>query len=162
MGRRTHARLHSVNPHGSFEGRSSRRYDVMARRFLRGLYRRIAEDIVIAAPMDGAVLDVGTGPGVLLAEIARGRPDLRVTGIDLSADMVAAAGRNISEFGERVSARVGDVADLPFADDAAAPLLLGERRHHEERYVYIRSASIHAYGQPLAHWCQSPPYTSTR
>lgn len=131
MSARTHARLlHSLNPHGSFEGRSSRLYDVVARRFLRGLYRRIAEDIVIAAPMGGAVLDVGTGPGVLLAEIARDRPDLRVTGIDLSADMVAAAERNISEFGGRVTARVGDVTDLPFADGTFDLIVTSFSLHH--------------------------------
>jgi SAM-dependent methyltransferase len=60
------------------------------------------------------VLDVGTGPGVLLVEIGRRRADLRLTGIDLSADMVAAARRNLRAFGERAEARTADVADLPF------------------------------------------------
>src|SRR4051812_49614799 len=98
----------------AFTGRSSRRYDLMARWVMGGIYRRFAEDIVDAAPDGGAVLDVGTGPGVLLVEIARRRPDLRVTGIDLSPDMVAAARRNLRAFGERADARTADVADLPF------------------------------------------------
>ena len=34
------------------------------------------------------------------------RPDVRVSGIDLSADMVVAAQRNLRGFGERASARV--------------------------------------------------------
>jgi ubiquinone/menaquinone biosynthesis C-methylase UbiE len=131
MSTHTHARLlHSLNPHRSFQGRSSRVYGVLARRFLNGLYRRITEDIVIAAPPDGAVLDVGTGPGVLLAEIARNRPDLRVTGVDLSADMVAAAKRNIRAFDRRVGALVGDVTNLPFADDTFDLIVTSLSLHH--------------------------------
>jgi ubiquinone/menaquinone biosynthesis C-methylase UbiE len=126
-----HARLlRPLNPHGTFEGRSSRLYDVTARRFLRGLYRRIAEDLVIAAPPDSDVLDVGTGPGVLLAEIARARPDLRVTGIDLSADMVAAAERNISEFSDRACVRLGDVASLPFDNGTFGLIVTSFSLHH--------------------------------
>lgn len=127
----THPRLvRSLHTHGSFEGRSSRCYDVIARRFLRGLYRRIADDLVIAAPMNGTVLDVGTGPGVLLAEIARARPDLQLTGIDLSEDMVTAAESNLSEFTGHVSARVGDVTDLPFADDTFDLIVTSFSLHH--------------------------------
>lgn len=131
MSARTHAHLlHGVNLHGSFEGRSSRVYNVMARRFLRGLYRRIAEDIALAAPADGDVLDVGTGPGVLLAEIARARPDLRVIGIDPSPEMIAAAERNLSEFGGRASALVGDVTDPPFGDSAFDLIVTSFSLHH--------------------------------
>jgi ubiquinone/menaquinone biosynthesis C-methylase UbiE len=113
-----------------FEGRASRVYDVVARRLLRGLYCRIADDLVEAAPEGADVLDVGTGPGVLLMELARRRPDLRLTGVDLSADMVAAALRNLRDFGERVSARVGDVVDLPFADDSFDVVVTSFSMHH--------------------------------
>lgn len=121
---------HAGHRHGSFEGRSGRRYDLLARRLLRGLYRRIAEDIAMAAPAGGAVLDVGTGPGVLLAEIARARADLQVTGVDPSRDMVAAATRNISEFGERARARIGEAGDLPFADGSFDLIVTSFSMHH--------------------------------
>ncbi len=63
----------------------------------------------------GSVLDVGTGPGKLVVEIARRRPDLRITGLDLSPTMLALAGRNFARAGLRgVKLRQGDVADLPF------------------------------------------------
>jgi methylase of polypeptide subunit release factors len=84
-----------------FEGRSSRMYDFVSRRVLRVFYRRLAADVAAEAPPGGAVLDVGTGPGVLLVELAKRRTDLRLTGVDLSADMVAAATRNLEPFGER-------------------------------------------------------------
>jgi len=102
----------------------------MARRLLRGVYRRIAEDIALAAPEHGAVLDIGTGPGVLLGEIARERADLRVTGVDLSVDMIAAAERNIRGFEGRVHARVANVTELPFADDAFDLIVTTFSLHH--------------------------------
>jgi ubiquinone/menaquinone biosynthesis C-methylase UbiE len=113
-----------------FQGRRSRIYDLLARRLLRGAYRRFAEDVADAAPDGGAVLDVGTGPGVLLVELARLRPDLRLTGVDLSADMVTTAGRNLAEFGERASARAGDVTDLPFPDDSFDLIVSSFSLHH--------------------------------
>ncbi|MQA77525.1 MAG: methyltransferase domain-containing protein [Streptosporangiales bacterium] len=113
-----------------FAGHSTRVYDLLARRLLRGFYRRIAEDVADAAPDGGAVLDVGTGPGVLLTEIARRRADVRLTGIDLSADMVATAQRNVAELGERVSAQVADVAGLPFPDDAFDLVVTSLSLHH--------------------------------
>ena len=123
------AHIHGNRP-AFFEGRASRFYDFMARRPLRGLYRRIADDLVDAIPEGAEVLDVGTGPGVLLVELAERRPDLRLTGIDLSADMVAAAERNLAPFGERASARVGDVTDLPFGDDSFDVVVTSYSMHH--------------------------------
>ncbi|GAA3991127.1 class I SAM-dependent methyltransferase [Thermobifida alba] len=113
-----------------FHGRGSRLYDRAARGLARGGYRRIAEDVAALAPRGGAVLDVGTGPGVLPVETARLRPDLHVTGLDLSADMVAAAQRNAAAFGDRVAARLGDVTDLPFADDSFDLVVTSFSAHH--------------------------------
>lgn len=128
---RAHSRLlHPGKAHGAFKGSSSRRYDFLAKRLMRGVYRRIAEDISVAAPAGGAVLDVGAGPGVLLAELARSRPDLRLTAVDLSADMAAVARRNLGEFGERASVEVADVADLPFGDSAFDVVVTSFSLHH--------------------------------
>src|SRR5689334_2990880 len=93
---------------GAFEGRSSRTYNFVAKRLLRRIYRRLAEDVAKLAPANAAILDVGTGPGVLLMELATRRGDLRLTGVDLSADMVAAATANLAPHAPRASARVGD------------------------------------------------------
>ena len=123
------AHVHGNRP-AFFEGRASRVYDFMARRLLRGLYRRIADDLVDAVPEGAAVLDVGTGPGVLLVELAERRPDLRLTGIDLSADMVATAQRNLGKFGEQASARMADVTDLPFGDDSFDVVVTSYSMHH--------------------------------
>jgi ubiquinone/menaquinone biosynthesis C-methylase UbiE len=113
-----------------FQGRASRVYDVVARRLLRRAYRRYAEDIAAAAPEGGSVLDAGTGPGVLLTELARMRPDLTLAGVDLSPDMVTAAGRNLEQFGDRVSVRHGDVAKLPYPDQSFDLIVSSLSLHH--------------------------------
>lgn len=123
-----HARRRNIPK--AFEGRSSRIYDLVSRRVLRRLYRRLAADVAAVAPEGGAVLDVGTGPGVLLVELAARRPDLRLTGVDLSADMIAAATRNLGPFGERASAHVGDVTGLPFPDRSFDLIVSSLSLHH--------------------------------
>jgi ubiquinone/menaquinone biosynthesis C-methylase UbiE len=130
MHRLNHARSHH-RPH-AFEGRHSRRYDLMARWLLRRVYRRMAADLAAVVPQGAALLDVGTGPGVLLVELARRRPDLRLTGVDLSADMVAAAAANLRPFGERASVQVGDVTALPFADRSFDVVVSSASLHHWE------------------------------
>jgi ubiquinone/menaquinone biosynthesis C-methylase UbiE len=127
-----HARHGHHDAPNAFHGRSSRIYDVMSRRVLRGLYRRLAADVAGVAPDSGAVLDVGTGPGVLLVELAARRPDLRLTGIDLSADMVAAATRNLEPLGEGADARIGDVTSLPFPDRSFDVIVSSLSLHHWE------------------------------
>jgi ubiquinone/menaquinone biosynthesis C-methylase UbiE len=113
----------------SFDG-DAEHYDWVARHLMRGPYRRIAVDVVSAAPPGAGVLDVGTGPGRLLVEIARLRADLRLTGVDLSRDMVATARRNLADLGERATAVEGDVADLPFGDDSFDLVVSSLSLHH--------------------------------
>jgi ubiquinone/menaquinone biosynthesis C-methylase UbiE len=123
-----HARRRNVPK--VFEGRSSRVYDFVSRRLVRRMYRRFAADVAGVAPDNAEVLDVGTGPGVLLVELAALRPDLRLTGVDLSADMIASARRNLAPLGDRASARVGDVTSLPFADRSFDIIVSSLSTHH--------------------------------
>ncbi|CAB1128391.1 Methyltransferase type 12 [Candidatus Hydrogenisulfobacillus filiaventi] len=62
------------------------RYVDQTQRVSRGQYRdwmeRLAREILDLDP--AAVVDVGCGPGYLLSLLARRRPDLRLTGVDLS------------------------------------------------------------------------------
>src|SRR5690349_13856893 len=100
---------HHRNVPAAFSGRSSRVYDLVARRLLRRVYRRLALDVATSTPDSATVLDVGTGPGVLLAELAKRRPDLILIGVDLSPDMAAAAARNLAPFAARASVEQADV-----------------------------------------------------
>jgi ubiquinone/menaquinone biosynthesis C-methylase UbiE len=126
-------RHHHRNVPAAFAGRSSRVYDRVARRLLRGVYRRLASDVAASTPEGATVLVVGTGPGVLLVELARRRPDLTLIGVDLSADMVAAAARNLAPFGARVSVEQADVAELPFADGTVDVVVSSLSLHHWDR-----------------------------
>ncbi len=123
---------HHNRPH-AFTGRRSRVYDLVARRLLRGVYRRLAADVAVSTPDSATVLDIGTGPGVLLAELARSRPDLTLIGVDLSADMVSAAARNLAPFGARASVEQADVAELPFADASVDVVVSSLSLHHWDR-----------------------------
>jgi ubiquinone/menaquinone biosynthesis C-methylase UbiE len=115
---------------GAFEGSRTDNYNRMANGWSSGLYRRPAADIAAAAPEGAEVLDVGTGPGRLLVELARRRGDLRLTGLDVSPDMVAHATRNLAPFADRASVVQGDVAHLPFPDDHFDLVVSSLSTHH--------------------------------
>jgi ubiquinone/menaquinone biosynthesis C-methylase UbiE len=123
---RHHAHGVDTNP---FQGQAAH-YDWVARHLMRRPYRRIAADAVAALPPQASVLDVGTGPGRLLVEIARMRSDLRVTGVDLASDMVDSARRNLAGFGDRATAVVGDVRNLPFEDGVFDLIVSTLSLHH--------------------------------
>ncbi|WP_199043201.1 class I SAM-dependent methyltransferase [Glycomyces salinus] len=115
---------------GSIEGRHSRVYDRLARWLMKPLYRRFAADIAASAPEGASVLDAGTGPGLLLGAIARARPDLRLSGIDLAEDMIDHARRNLADLEERPDLRAADVADLPFEGDRFDLVVSTFSAHH--------------------------------
>lgn len=71
-------------------------------------------DLIGEVPQHARVLDVGCGGGHLLALIAEQRPDLTLTGVDLSADQVRRARRRLQRFGDRVTVEEGSALDLPF------------------------------------------------
>lgn len=108
-----HRTLHGLGQRHLFaDGRS---YDRHAGRAFRTLHRRVADDVAAAAPSDGLVLDAGCGTGLLAAEIAHRRPDLRVHGVDLEQAMVDVAVERAERAGlaDRVAFTVADLADLP-------------------------------------------------
>lgn len=95
----------------------SRLYSALAgSRLFQDLYRTVARQ-VLEKLRAGRVLDVGTGPGRLPILIASQGSLLRVTGIDLSPDMVRIAARSAARKGlKNVEFRQGSAAELPFPD----------------------------------------------
>ncbi|WP_068925598.1 class I SAM-dependent methyltransferase [Planobispora rosea] len=118
-----------------FEGRSGERYDRRAGRLNRPLFRKICREIAAVAPPGGAVLDAGTGSGHLLLELARLRPDLRLTGADLSADMIAIGRRHVRDASlqDRITLDVADVAALPHPDGVFDLVVSTLSMHHWDR-----------------------------
>lgn len=64
-------------------------------------------------------LDVGCGPGIDIADMARLMPDgAHISGVDISETMIAEARRRTAGLDPRVSLRTGDATDLPYPDQA--------------------------------------------
>ncbi len=129
----------------TFDGAGADRYDSHSR-WLRGMHGRAADRVAALLPPGGRVLDIGCGPGRLLAEVVARRPDAQVTGVDLSGRMVelatarlaatvggspgAAAGAAGGIGGARVV--LGDAAALPVADGSADVVTAVLTAHHWE------------------------------
>jgi ubiquinone/menaquinone biosynthesis C-methylase UbiE len=107
-------------------------YDRHAGTVFRGMYRRVAHDVAVAAPIGGTVLDAGCGSGRLAIEIARRRADLHVNGIDLERGMVDVAIRHAEQdnLTDRVKFTVADLADLRLPDDSVDLIVSTASLHH--------------------------------
>jgi ubiquinone/menaquinone biosynthesis C-methylase UbiE len=129
--------------HGHHEGEASRslvltgrhaaRYDRFAAGWALGwLYRAVAAQVLADVPRGGTLLDVGTGPGRLLLEVARRRPDLHAVGVDPSADMVEHALRRCRAAGlsERTEAKFAAAESLPFPDGSFDTVVSTLSAHH--------------------------------
>ncbi len=91
-------------------------YDRFIGRYSRALAPRFAD---FAGVVEGPVLDVGCGPGALLAELARRVGAGQASGIDPSAPFVAAARARVPG----ADVRSGTAEGLPFAGGTFAAAL---------------------------------------
>ena len=118
---------HSVKRHLDVDAGA---YDVQIRRFIPHYDDMIAtgvELLAALAPADGHVLDLGGGTGALSAAVLDALPRVRVTVLDVDADMLDEALRRLAGFGDRVAFHEGSFMDpLPAADAVVASLAL----HH--------------------------------
>ncbi len=123
---------HLAHFNALFTGRGSRIYDVVMVRLTRRLYQRVIADVAALPLAEGKVLDVGTGPGTLVRDLARRLPGLQVYGIDLSEDMIklACAHARHEHLEERVHFESGDVAHLPYADQSFDVVVSTISMHH--------------------------------
>jgi demethylmenaquinone methyltransferase/2-methoxy-6-polyprenyl-1,4-benzoquinol methylase len=73
-----------------------------------------------AAVSPATILDVATGTGDLAIELAHYIPQVHITGVDISENMLALGRRKVAErgLGGRVTLDVGDAEALGFADGA--------------------------------------------
>jgi ubiquinone/menaquinone biosynthesis C-methylase UbiE len=115
-----------------FTGWGSRVYDGVMVRLTRRLYQRVIADLAALRLVEGKVLDVGSGPGTLVRELARSLPGLQVYGIDLSEDMIrlARAHARSEQLEERVHFDTGNVANLPYPDQSFDVVVSTISMHH--------------------------------
>jgi ubiquinone/menaquinone biosynthesis C-methylase UbiE len=92
-------------------------YDQMQRRF-RDKGWLETQAIIKSGITKGAALEVGSGPSYLGLEWLKHTRDTTLTGLDISADMIAVAQRNAREYGlvERTNYVEGSGAAMPFGD----------------------------------------------
>lgn len=92
-------------------------YALLGQNFLlRRIHRRLAADLSARLPMGAKLLDVGTGPGYLLRQLAALRPDVRLTGLDLSWQMLGYCRHSLAGHPEGGGPRLvqADAQALPF------------------------------------------------
>ena len=80
----------------------------------------------------GEAIDLGCGPGLLAVEMAKCAPELHITGIDLSEEMIAQAEQSARESGviDRVSFKIGDADQIPFPDNSLDLVISTLSLHH--------------------------------
>jgi ubiquinone/menaquinone biosynthesis C-methylase UbiE len=121
---------------GSFEGIDSFEvadaYNRISRwpqfRFLRHL---IVSELKGYHP-HGVLVDVGCGPGYLVAVIAKSFPNLRIVGVDIAQEMISQAASTISSTGTggMVEFRLGSAQELPFEDNTIDFVVSTLSLHH--------------------------------
>jgi len=95
------------------------RYDRLAAVLSLGQDQRWRREMIdhVTSTDPATVLDVATGPAGVALELAR-RSDARITGIDVSEEMLSRGRRNVAEVGcdDRIGFVLGQGERLPFAD----------------------------------------------
>jgi SAM-dependent methyltransferase len=106
-------------------------YDAATAGLMDGFFTQVAADLVESVPR-GHVLDVGSGPGRLATKIAQLAPDVNVTGLDISDEMIERARTVtvVSFVDHRVDFRVGDVTSLPFPNATFDAVVSTFSLHH--------------------------------
>lgn len=108
----------------------ARDYDAMDH---AAVNRAFAADFLAAFPgVSGPVLDVGTGTAQIPIELCRQSPTITVVAIDLAAEMIRLAERNVAAAGlaDRVRLEVVNARALPYPDGSFPAVISNSIIHH--------------------------------
>jgi len=112
-------------------------------RYYRPAYQQIASTI---GRQDGAILDVGCGPGWLSIFLAAGKPNLDAVGIDTCATMLEYANENKGP-SLNVTFRHMDAAEIIYPDDTFHVACAVQSAHHWTQTAEVFS-EIHRVLRP--------------
>ena len=107
-------------------------YNALSRsRTFQRFYEALSRDIS-QHRKEGDILDIGTGPGLLLMKLHAFCPGFRLVGLDVSPSMVEKAAENIEEAGLAGTVRVqeGSVHALPFEECSFDVVVSTGSLHH--------------------------------
>jgi ubiquinone/menaquinone biosynthesis C-methylase UbiE len=81
---------------------------------------------------EGQAVDLGCGPGHFVVDLAQAAPNLQVTGVDLSDEMLAQAEDRARRHGlaDRIAFKKGDAAQIPFPDGSLDLVVSTLSLHH--------------------------------
>ena len=104
------------------------------------LIEEIANLIRNIAPRDGKVIDLMCGPGWLLRKIARTRPDLCLTGVDINEEFIAHAKKKL----RNVEFQRADVLTWEAQEKYDIVLCTGGIHHlpYEKQAIFIRKTRM--------------------
>jgi ubiquinone/menaquinone biosynthesis C-methylase UbiE len=96
------------------------------------LMRHMVARRAVQMASKGEAVDLGCGPGQLVMAMAGQAPNLHVTGVDLSDEMLAQAHENAQNAGlaTQVSFRPGDAQQIPFPDGSLDLVVSTMSLHH--------------------------------
>ena len=94
--------------------------------------RAFVDRLVALGASTGHFLDVGTGPAQIPILLVQRCPDIRITAIDLSEEMLKIAKRRVEEVGltDRITLELVDAKTLPYPDNTFDGLISNSIIHH--------------------------------
>ncbi len=98
------------------EGAQAKFYDKNTREHRMGEMKEEASEVFKFIKDGDSVLEVASGPGYLSIEIAKSGK-YKVTGVDISKDLVTIAAANAKEAGVKVDFIEGNASQLPFKEN---------------------------------------------
>ena len=127
-----------AGPEGLDDPEVARGYGWVSRTPQMALMRRLVANRAAGMMPLGAAVDLGCGPGLLTIKLAQTAPGLRVTGVDLSPEMLAQAEEHAwdAALSDRVDFRLGDASRMPFADGSLD--------------LAVSTLSLHHWSDPVA------------
>ena len=99
------------------EGKRARQYNAFSRGYRMRDFQEYAALAATYLGRGASVLEVAAGPGYFCIELAK-LGEFKITGLDISSDLVEIAGENASEAGVKVDFIQGNGSAIPLPDVA--------------------------------------------
>lgn len=108
-------------------------YSRFCRKYMSMEYRKLVDFFIERFTIAGdlRVLEIGPGPGWVGIMLKERLPEVEIVGLELSADMIEVARRNVSASGlQGITYRQGDAGKMPFPDHSFGGVISNGSMHH--------------------------------